>query len=86
MEQTKDLGKQVQDLKDASVNFKDWINASLELVKPWKYALIFTNLFWAVVLALFIGFAYLMPETTTQNQDFTGQTQSQSTGSPNADK
>lgn len=68
------------DLQSARESFKDWMNGALELVKPWKVALILTNLFWAAVLFAFIWFAYMSPETTYQSQDFTNQTQTQSDG------
>lgn len=61
-------------------SFKEWMNGALELVKPWKLALILTNLFWALVLFCFIWFAYMTPETTYQSQDFTSQVQTQSDG------
>lgn len=60
-------------------SFGDMVNATEKLTKPWRFALIITNLLWAVVFALFIAFAYLTPDTTYQYQD--GQEQMQSTGS-----
>lgn len=60
-------------------SFGDMVDAAERLTKPWRFALIITNLLWAVVFALFIAFAYLTPDTTYQYQD--GQTQTQSTGS-----
>lgn len=66
--------------KEARDSFKDWMNGALELVKPWKLALILTNLFWAVVLFAFIWFAYMSPDTSYQHQDFTEQEQTQSDG------
>lgn len=68
-------------INETKESFKDWVSAGLELVKPWKAALILTNLFWAVVLFMFIWFAYMSPETTYQHQDFSGQAQTQSDGS-----
>lgn len=60
-------------------SFGDMVDATERLTKPWRFALIITNLLWAVVFALFIAFAYLTPDTTYQYQD--GQAQTQSTGS-----
>lgn len=67
--------------KEKIQNFGDMVNGVDKLTKPWRIALVLTNLFWAVVLFAFIAFAYLTPETTYQSQDFTGQSQMQSTGS-----
>lgn len=60
-------------------SFGDMVNATEKLTKPWRWALVITNLLWAIVFALFIAFAYLSPDTTYQYQD--GQEQMQSTGS-----
>lgn len=68
-------------------NFSDMVNATEKLSKPWREiafklikALILTNLFWAVVLAAFIWFAYMAPDTTYQQQAFEGHEQVQSSG------
>lgn len=42
-------------------------------------ALIWTNLFWALVLSLFIAFAYLAPAEMEQSQNIPEQSQSQVT-------
>lgn len=60
-------------------SFGDMVDATERLTKPWRFALIITNLLWAVVFAAFIFLAYLTPDTTYQYQD--GQAQTQSTGS-----
>lgn len=60
------------------MSFGDMVNAAERLTKPWRVALIVTNILWAIVLSLFIAFAYLVPDTTYQYQD--GQQQTQSTG------
>lgn len=60
-------------------SFGDMVNATEKLTKPWRIALLITNLLWALVFALFIAFAYLTPDTTYQMQD--GVSQVQSTGS-----
>lgn len=61
-------------------NFREWVNAGLDLVKPWKIALIATNAFWALILALFIFFAYMAPDTSYQYQDFDEHIQTQADG------
>lgn len=58
--------------------FDKMVNGAEKLIKPWKLALILTNLFWAIVLALFICFAYLTPTEMEQQQDFPQQQQEQS--------
>lgn len=82
-----ELGREVAELKrvaadskEATGNFKEWVSGGLELVRPWKLALILTNAFWAIVLTLFIWFAYMSPDTTYANQDFTSQTQTYADG------
>lgn len=69
------------DDKEKVQSFGDMVQATEKLTKPWRFALILTNLFWAIVLFAFIAFAYLTPETTYQSQDFVGQSQVQSAGS-----
>lgn len=61
-------------------SFREWVNAGIDLVKPWRVALIVTNLCWAFVLALFIWLAYMTPDTTYQCQDFETSTQTQAAG------
>jgi hypothetical protein len=48
-----------------------------KLITPWKLSLILTNLFWMIVLALFICFAYLAPAEMEQSQDLQSQRQEQ---------
>lgn len=60
-------------------SFGDMVNATEKLTKPWRWALVITNLLWAIVFCAFILLAYLTPDTTYQYQD--GQSQTQSTGS-----
>lgn len=63
---------------EADINyFEKMVEGADRLIKPWKFALILTNLFWAVVLAAFIAFAYLTPTEMEQSQDFPGQQQEQ---------
>lgn len=65
---------------DKIKSFSDMVNATEKLTKPWRIALLATNLLWALVFAAFILLAYLTPDTSYQMQDFTGQSQVQTTG------
>lgn len=60
-------------------SFNDMVTATEKLTKPWRVALVITNILWAVVFCAFILLAYLTPDTTYQYQD--GDAQLQSTGS-----
>ncbi len=62
-------------------NFGDMVNATEKLTKPWRWALVITNILWAVVFLAFILLAYLTPDTTYQMHDFEEQSQVQSAGS-----
>lgn len=62
-------------------SFGDMVNATEKLTKPWRIALIVTNILWALVFTAFILLAYLTPDTTYQYQEVDGQAQVQSTGS-----
>lgn len=68
------------DNKEAIQNFGDMVSATERLTKPWRVALIITNILWAVVFSAFIMLAYLTPDTSYQSQDFENQIQVQSTG------
>ncbi len=66
-------------------SFGDMVDATEKMSAPWREtvnklikALIFTNLFWALVLGAFIAFAYLTPTEFEQGQQFDEHTQSQS--------
>lgn len=68
-------------------SFGDMVDATDRMSSPWREtvsklikALILTNLFWAAVLAVFIWFAYMAPDTTYQEQEFEGHQQVQSSG------
>lgn len=67
-------------MDETKQSFREWVNAGLDLVKPWKVALIVTNICWALVLALFIWMAYMSPDTSYQYQDFDGHMQTQADG------
>ena len=73
--------------KEKIENFGDLVNASDKLASPWRkanfiltIALVATNFFWAIVLCVFIWFAYMSPDTTYQTQEFEGHQQVQSSG------
>lgn len=66
-------------------SFGDMVDATDKMSAPWREtvfklvkALVITNLLWAVVLGLFIWFAYMTPVEMEQGQQFDQQTQSQS--------
>lgn len=61
-------------------SFSDMVNATEKLTKPWRIALVITNLLWAIALIAFIMLAYLTPDTSYQYQDFEANSQIQSTG------
>lgn len=61
--------------KDA---FSIMVNGAEKMVKPWKWALILTNLFWAIVLSLLVLLAYSSPVAVDQTQNFPQQVQEQS--------
>lgn len=70
---------------DKIQSFGDMVDATEKMSAPWREtvnrlirALILTNLFWAVVLAAFIAFAYLTPVEFEQAQQFDEHTQNQS--------
>lgn len=62
-------------------SFGDMVQATENLTKPWRMALIITNCLWAIVFLAFILLAYLTPDTTYQYQEIDGHPQVQSTGS-----
>lgn len=65
-------------------SFADMVDATDRLAQPWRenskrqtIALIVTNLFWAIIVAMLVWFAYMTPIESEQQQDFTNQTQTQ---------
>lgn len=62
-------------------SFGDMVQATEKLTKPWRMALIITNVLWALAFLAFILLAYLTPDSSYQYQDFESQSQVQSTGS-----
>jgi len=65
------------DEKQTIQNFGDMVNATEKLTKPWRIALLVTNILWAVIVALLISYAYLIPAEMTQEQDLPTQHQTQ---------
>ncbi len=63
---------------DRLQEFKAWVNACQDLIRPWKVALIVTNCLWALVFAIFILLAYIMPYETDMSQDFKNEVHSYS--------
>lgn len=66
-------------------SFGDMVDATDKMSAPWREtvfklvkALVITNLLWAIVLGLFIWFAYMTPVEMEQGQQFDQQTQNQS--------
>lgn len=66
------------DDKEKIQSFGDMVEATEKLTKPWRIALLVTNIAWAVVMLAFILLAYLTPVEMEQGQDLTTQSQSQS--------
>lgn len=66
------------DDKEKIESFGDMVQATERLTKPWRIALLATNLLWALVFAMFILLAYLMPVEMEQGQQLPDGTQSQS--------
>ena len=67
--------------KETIQNFADMVNATEKLTKPWKTALLVSNVLWAVIVAMLVWFAYMTPIEVDQQQDFVEQNQTQSYGS-----
>lgn len=67
-------------MDETKQNFKEWIDGAISLVRPWKLALIFTNLFWAIVFMAFLFLAYMAPDTSYQYQDLESSVQTQADG------
>lgn len=66
--------------KEKIQSFGDMVQATEKLTRPWRLALLITNILWALVFLAFILLAYLTPDTSYQVQDFEQQTQTQSAG------
>lgn len=71
--------------KEMMENFGDMVNATERMSAPWKEtawkllkALVLTNLFWAVIVAMLVWFAYMTPIESSQEQELPEGTQHQS--------
>ena len=58
-------------------SFGDMVDAVEHLTKPWRRAFWLSNILWALIVALLISYAYLVPSEMTQEQDMTTQHQAQ---------
>ncbi len=58
-------------------NFGDMVNAVEAVTKSWRKAFWLTNILWAIIVALLISYAYLVPSEMSQEQDITEQHQTQ---------
>ena len=74
----------MEDNKETIRNFGDMVNATEKMSAPWREtvwklvkALIITNALWAIIVGMFVWFAYMTPVDVGQQQDFEQQIQSQ---------
>lgn len=76
----KSAEKDIVDLEKDIQYFDRMVSGAEKLIKPWRFSLILTNLFWAVVFTAFILLAYLTPTQidVQQNQGAVEQKQEQS--------
>lgn len=58
-------------------SFADMVDASERLTKPWRKAFWLTNILWAIIVALLVSYAYLVPTEVSQEQNFQEQNQTQ---------
>jgi hypothetical protein len=58
-------------------SFGDMVEATEKLTKPWRLALLVTNVLWAFIVGMLVWFAYMTPIDVDQSQDFTEQVQTQ---------
>ena len=72
------------DEKDTIQSFGDMVEATERMSKPWQAAvhrlvvsLIITNALWTIIVGMLVWFAYMTPSEMSQEQDLTGQTQTQ---------
>ncbi len=73
------------DDKEKVQSFGDMVEATQRMSKPWQdtvkhliYAIVGTNLFWAIIVAMLVYFAYMTPAEMSQEQDLETQHQTQS--------
>lgn len=66
------------DEKEKSIqNFGDMVDAVEQLTKPWRKAFWLSNILWAIIVALLISYAYLIPSEMSQEQTMPEQHQAQ---------
>lgn len=58
-------------------NFGDMVEATDRLTRPWRKAFWLSNILWAIIVALLISYAYLIPSEMSQEQNLTAQHQAQ---------
>ena len=63
--------------QDKIQSFGEMVEATERLTKPWKIAMLVTNIAWAFIVALLVWMAYMAPVEVEQTQDFSNQTQGQ---------
>jgi len=73
------------DERDRIESFGDMVEATEKLTKPWRNAFfaaigatLVTNILWAVIVWFLVHYAYMTPTDIYQEQDLTGQVQTQS--------
>lgn len=65
------------DDKEKIQSFGEMVDASERLTKPWRRAFWLSNIIWAIIVALLISYAYLVPTEVSQEQDLEAQHQTQ---------
>lgn len=65
------------DDKEKIQSFGDMVDAVECITKPWRKAFWLSNILWAIIVALLISYAYLIPSKMNQEQDMATQHQSQ---------
>ena len=66
------------DDKEKVQSFGDMVAGVDRLTMPWRRAFWLSNILRAIIVALLISYAYLVPAEMTQEQDLSTQHQSQS--------
>lgn len=70
-------GRDTMDDQEKIQSFGDMVEATEKLTKPWRLALLVTNVLWAFIVGMLVWFAYMTPIDVDQSQDFTEQVQTQ---------
>lgn len=66
------------DDKEKIQSFGDMVDGVDRLTMPWRKAFWLSNILWAIIVALLISYAYLIPSEMSQEQDMSTQHQNQS--------